>query len=65
MKVSMPHTGRRQEHRGRAHTPMIGALVKVEASFRPKITLQTKQEAKQTPGYGLEPGLNQVGRHVP
>lgn len=45
VKVSIPHTGRRQEQRGRAQIPRCP--VKGEASFRPKITLHTKQVAAE------------------
>lgn len=65
MKVSMPHTGRRQEQRGRAQIPPRLVLwSKAKQSFRPKITLYTKQEANNrpvTPRTGWLPGYIRWG----
>jgi hypothetical protein len=59
-------TATRAERAG--SNPPTTRLVKGEASFRPKITLHTKQEANKrlaTVRTWVAAGINQVGGHVP
>ncbi len=65
MKVSMPHTGRRQEQRGRLIPHDWRSGQRRRNIVPPQNNVAYQAGSKQTPGFCLEPGLNQAGRHVP